>query len=285
MQTFLVFVLGAVSGRLLDAGYFLPTIITGVILQLLGIFMMSLSTKYWQLMLTQGVLVGAGGGIIFTPCMGVTATWFSKRRSFAMGIASTGNSFGGMVYPVIVRELIPKVGFAWTVRVIGFVNTGLLACIIVLMRPRLPPRPSDALIDFSAFRELPFSLFVIGVFFQVWNIYFTLYYVSSFGVEVLGLSFSKAAILLIIVNGIGVPARLVTAWAADKTGQLNLLVPLSWMFTIISWSWIAVHDIAGLYVFVCIYGLVVAALQCLFPPTVAALTSDLRVIGTRLGSK
>lgn len=180
VQNFLSFTIGAFSGRLLDAGYFLPTAFVGVVLQVLGIFMMSLSTKYWQLMLTQGVLCGIGGGLYFTPCMGVMATWFSKRRSFAMGVASTGNSVGGMIYPVIVRELLPKIGFAWTTRVLGFMNLGLLSLVLIFMKPRLPPRKSHALIDWSAFRELPFTLFCIGMYLQVWDIYYTLYYVSMF---------------------------------------------------------------------------------------------------------
>jgi predicted membrane-bound spermidine synthase len=110
--------------------------------------------------------------------MGVMATYFSKKRSFAMGVASTGNSAGGMIYPVIVRELLPKIGFAWTVRVLGFMNLALLSIVVTFMKPRLPPRKSDALIDWSAFRELPFSLYCIAMYLQVWDIYYTLYYVS-----------------------------------------------------------------------------------------------------------
>ncbi|KAK5175732.1 uncharacterized protein LTR77_000871 [Saxophila tyrrhenica] len=215
--------------------------------------------------------------------MGVMATWFSKKRSFAMGCASTGNAIGGMIYPVIVRELLPKVGFAWTVRVLGFMNLALLGLVLAFMRSRLPPRKSDALIDWSAFREVPFTFFVIGLYFMVWDVYFTLYYISSFGVEALGLPFEKATVLLIIINGIGVPARVVPGYVADRVGQLNLLVPISWCLTLVAWSWLAVESIAGLYVWICFYGLMAAALQCLFPPTVAALTSDLRVVGTRLG--
>ena len=178
VQSFLTFFIGAFSGRLLDAGYFLPTVIIGATLQVLGIFLMSICTEYWQLLLTQGFLNGIGGGILFTPCMGLVATYFSKNRSFALGIASTGNSAGGLIYPVIVRQLLPQIGFPWTVRVLGFVNLGLLALVIALMKPRLPPCKSSAIIDWSAFKELPYTLFVTGLFFQVWNIYFTLYYVS-----------------------------------------------------------------------------------------------------------
>lgn len=57
VQNFLTFVIGAFSGRLLDAGLFIPTLVAGAVMQLLGIFFMSLSTQYWQLMITQGIMV------------------------------------------------------------------------------------------------------------------------------------------------------------------------------------------------------------------------------------
>lgn len=94
IQVFLTFFIGAFSGRLLDAGLFVPTLFVGGILQLLGIFMTSLSTKWWQLLLSQGVLTGIGGGIFFCPSMGLIATYFSDRRALAVGIVSTGNSVG-----------------------------------------------------------------------------------------------------------------------------------------------------------------------------------------------
>jgi hypothetical protein len=94
IQVFLTFFIGAFSGRLLDAGLFVPTLFVGGVLQLLGIFMTSLSTKWWQLLLSQGVLTGIGGGIFFCPSMGLIATYFSDQRALAVGIVSTGNSVG-----------------------------------------------------------------------------------------------------------------------------------------------------------------------------------------------
>lgn len=94
IQVWLTFFIGAFSGRLLDAGLFVPTLFVGGILQVLGIFMMSLSTKWYQLFLSQGVLTGIGGGIFFCPSMGLIATYFSNRRALAVGLVSTGNSVG-----------------------------------------------------------------------------------------------------------------------------------------------------------------------------------------------
>lgn len=61
VQNFVTFFVGTFSGRLLDAGYFTPCFVVGSVIQVLGIFFMSLSTKYWQLMLTQGIMTGIGG--------------------------------------------------------------------------------------------------------------------------------------------------------------------------------------------------------------------------------
>jgi MFS family permease len=112
IQVWLTLTVGAFSGRLLDAGFFIPTFIVGMVIQVLGIFLMSISTQYWQLFLTQGVLSGIGAGIYFTPAISVVNTYFDKHRGLAVGLATTGNSAGGLVYPIIVRELIPKLGFA-----------------------------------------------------------------------------------------------------------------------------------------------------------------------------
>ena len=112
IQVLLSLVTGLVSGRLLDAGFFVPVFFVGIVVQLLGIFLMSISTKYWQLFLTQGVISGLGAGIYFTPAVSLVSTYFDKRRGLAVGLATAGNSAGGVVYPLIVRELIPKVGFA-----------------------------------------------------------------------------------------------------------------------------------------------------------------------------
>lgn len=178
IQVWLTFFISACSGRLLDAGLFLPTLFVGSVLQLVGIFLMSLSTQYWHLMLTQGVLTGLGGGIIFCPSIGLIATYFQDNRALAIGLTTLGNSVGGMIYPLIVRELLPEIGFPWTARVLGFVNLACLCLAMCFMRPRLPPRKSGPIVDWKAFKEPVFVLYASGLFFAMSSLYFTLYYVS-----------------------------------------------------------------------------------------------------------
>lgn len=178
VQLWLILFSSAVSGRALDAGLFIPTFFVGSVLQLIGIFMQSLCTNFWQLLLAQGFCTGLGSGIIFCPALGLVTTYFSKHRGIAISIVTTGNSLGGVIYPFMVRQLLPSIGFPWTVRVIGFINLACLSMALALMRPRLPPRKSGPLVEWQAFKELPYLCAVIGFTFVFGALFFVYYYVS-----------------------------------------------------------------------------------------------------------
>ena len=171
------FFMSLFSGRALDAGLFLPTFAVGAVIQLIGIFTTSVSTNFWQLLLSQGIATGIGMGIMFCPAMALCATYFSSHRGLAVAVVTTGNSTGGMIYPIIVTHLLPKLGYGWTVRVLGFINLGCYAIVLAFMRPRLPPRMSGPLIEWSAFRDAPYVLYMGGTFCGMWALYFTVYYV------------------------------------------------------------------------------------------------------------
>jgi predicted MFS family arabinose efflux permease len=47
------------------------------------------------------------------------------------------------------------------------------------LRPRLPPRKAGPLVEFSAFKELPYTLFLVASFLNFWGLFFGFYYVSD----------------------------------------------------------------------------------------------------------
>lgn len=179
VQLFLLYFIGTFSGRALDGGYYRTVLICGSILQILAVFMTSISSRYWQLFLAQGICKGLGDGLIFCPTIALVATYFSKGRALAMACAASGGATGGIIFPLIAQQLLPRVGFGWTVRVMGIVILFNSAIAISLARIRLPPRKAGPLVEWSAIKERPYALFCVAMFFNVWALFFAYFYVRS----------------------------------------------------------------------------------------------------------
>ena len=199
VQVFLSFSIGTFSGRATDAGLARPLVFIGSLLLVVGTFMTSLATTYWQIFLAQGLCVGVSFGAIWLPSIAIISTYFSRNRTLAVTCAAAGSSTGGMIFPAMIQYLIPKIGnttpanvmggkksgsnvtgFPWAVRCVAFV---LLLCAIVfnaILRTRLPPRKSGPLIEWSAFKEPPYILFIVGVSLLYWSLLFAFFYVRGF---------------------------------------------------------------------------------------------------------
>ena len=46
--------------------------------------------RFHEIFLAQGVGVGLGAGLIYTPSVAIQAHYWTKRRAFAMGLVITG---------------------------------------------------------------------------------------------------------------------------------------------------------------------------------------------------
>lgn len=284
IQLWMVFFVGTWSGRALDAGLFAPTYLLGAALQIIGIFMTSISHTFWQLLLSQGVCTGLGSGIFFTPAMGLVTTYFTTNRGIAIAIMSTGGSIGGAIYSVIVRQLLPNIGFGWTIRVLGFVNLVSLSLAFAFLKPRLPPRRSGPIVEWSAFKEVPYLCVVAGMSLVFGGLFFSYYYIASFSRTIIGMSYSDSLTMLIVFNAGAIPVRLLTGYIADRyLGPLNAMVPLIFINSLFAFVWISIDSRTGMYAFATFYGFSGGAFQCLFPTTVTSLNSDLSKNGVRLG--
>lgn len=164
IQIFFLFFIGTFSGRLADAGYFRAVFTLGSLMTWGGIFATSCSTQYWQFLLAQGVCMGIGNGCLFCPSLAVVSTYFHKRRAIALGITASGSVTGGLVFLSMVRELLPRIGFAWTLRCIGLLQVVLLVGANVTLKPRIPPRRGGQIIDWPAFKELEYTFYACGAF-------------------------------------------------------------------------------------------------------------------------
>lgn len=112
VQVFFLFSIATFSGRASDAGFFKAVWGIGALLVLIGNFMASLSSIYWQLFLSQGLCLGIGSGLMFRPMLSLILTYFSKQRSLAVGVTAAGSSTGGLIYLAVVNQLLPRIRFS-----------------------------------------------------------------------------------------------------------------------------------------------------------------------------
>ena len=163
LQGALLLLVGVVSGPLFDKGYFKPTLTAASVGLVFALMMLSLATRYYQIMLTQGVLCGICSGMLYIPSVALVPVYFKHRRGLALGLATGGGSIGGVLYPIIFRRLLVEIGFAWSVRVMGFIAFVTLGIAVMLSKP-IGARTRRQLIDAGAFREWPYTVFLVSAF-------------------------------------------------------------------------------------------------------------------------
>ncbi|KAI1376885.1 MFS general substrate transporter [Hypoxylon crocopeplum] len=284
VQVFLLACIGMFSGRLFDAGYFRSLIAIGSVLQLLAVFLASISSQYWQLFLAQGVCGGLGAGILYCPIIACVATYFSKKRALAIALVTSGGATGGTIFPVIAQQLSGKVGFPWTMRVMGFVVLFNAAIMVTFARTRLPPRPRGPLVEWAAFKELPYAFYTAGAFCLLWSVYLIYNYINHYGRTVLGMDASTSLNTLFIANAVGIPGRIIPALVSDAyLGPFRTLIPLTIGSGVLYFGWIGVQDPTSLYVFAVICGIVNGGVQTIAMAGLPTLTSDLSKVGARSG--
>lgn len=99
-QCFIILAPSVIVGRLLDADHSSALIITGSVLVTLGMFMLSVSNggggynegNVGLIWLTQGFVTALGMACFFVTSSQVVATWFKKKKGFAIGIVASGAS-------------------------------------------------------------------------------------------------------------------------------------------------------------------------------------------------
>lgn len=94
VQGFLLVVVGVVTGPLYDMGYLHALVYLGTFFIVFGLMMASLSTQYYQVLLSLGICVGLGSGCLFVPSVAIVSTYFSTKRAAATGLTAAGGSLG-----------------------------------------------------------------------------------------------------------------------------------------------------------------------------------------------
>jgi MFS family permease len=259
-------------------------IVAGTFFTVFGLMMTSLSTEYYQLFLAQGVCVGLGGGLLFLPSVAIVSTYFSTKRGIATGITAAGGSIGSVLYPIIFRKLQPKIGFAWTTRVIAFIALATLSVSIVIIKSRIPPpKKARAMLDINAVKSVPFVLFSIAMFLGFAGLYIPIFYIIVYAQRHANVESDMSFYLLSILNAASVFGRILPGILADKFGAMNTLCVVTVLAGAFAYAWIAIDNLAGLIVFGIIYGFLSGAVVSLPPQVLVRLVPNMQLVGTWMG--
>ena len=93
-EVFLLNVVGFLTGPLFDLGYHDALLFSSSGIVVFAVMMLSLSTKFYQIFLSQGICLGVGSGILNVPSLALVAGSFTTKRPLAVTLVTAGSAIG-----------------------------------------------------------------------------------------------------------------------------------------------------------------------------------------------
>ncbi|KAG1741424.1 MFS general substrate transporter [Suillus paluster] len=281
-QYALVYLPALVTGRLFDLGYFKIPCFACSCAIVVCTFLIAECTQYWQFFLVQGLVFGICCGIMVGPALVVVSHWFYKKRGLALSLTAIGASCGSTMFPVMAQNLIPLIGFKWTVRVFGFILIATLGVSNTLLKRRLPPaNVRGGLFNLEVFRNTAYSIFCISGIMVFLGLYTELTYISVSAVA-MGVSKDYSFYILAIANASSIFGRLTAGLIGDKVGALNTMAAFTAVAGIVTFTWPFAKNETQLIVISSIYGFSTGGYVSLFT-VVAVAMGEIEDSGRRVG--
>ncbi|ORY71033.1 major facilitator superfamily domain-containing protein [Pseudomassariella vexata] len=283
VQGFLLNLVGFISGPIYDMGHIKPLIYGGGLLNVLGLVATSFASQYAWAFLSLGVCVGLGSGLLYVPSVAIVATYFTTKRPLATGISATGSSIGGVLYPVLFRVLVDRVGFSWACRSFAFINGGLLITCCLLIAPRVVPFSKRRIFATGALRDFPFLLFSTALFLLWLGVDVPFFFLPSFIQERLNSSAELGDYLLSAMSASSLFGRVLLGLVASNITPLGVWQASIGASCVLLFCWATIGNLPGIVAFVIFYGFFTGGVISLVSPVLLVISPDLSIVGSRLG--
>ncbi|RYP69488.1 hypothetical protein DL770_008218 [Monosporascus sp. CRB-9-2] len=287
LTVFFIMGMGPIIGQLYDRFGPRYLMLGGTFLHVFGLMMASISKQYYQLLLSQGICSDLGASAVFQCSLNALHGWFSKRRGAAFGIAGTGSSVGGVVFPIMTSRLIRRAGFGWAMRTCAFLILALLVVANLTVAARHPPRPRDGPSGHGAalakpFREFNFVLVVLGLFLFTFGMITPVNYIAAQAVSA-GVDATVVEYLVAILNAGSLFGRLMSGFLGDKIGRYNIFVVVCYVTGILNLAlWIPASTTGAFAAYAALFGFFSGAYVSLLAVLVVQI-SPLEEAGFRTG--
>ncbi|KAJ5103041.1 hypothetical protein N7532_003570 [Penicillium argentinense] len=217
----------------------------------------SFSTNITHLVLSQGIGFGVGGCIAYSPSILFMPEWFDKKRGLAFGIVWAGSGLSGILFPIVLENLLRRFGFRMTLRILSALLFVLPLPFLYFHKSRVPVSSGVAQRRLNT-RFLFNRVFVI---YQLVNIFEALgfflpgIYLPTFA-HSLGVSNFLASLTVTVLNVASIFGSISMGFLSDRYHALTC-ISISTVGTVLSvfLLWGFSSHIAILLVFCFAYGI------------------------------
>ncbi len=256
---------GVIVGRLIDRlGALVPILLAAICIGS-GFYLAALSTTIWQLAAINGLLIGFGASATFGPLMADVSQWFSKRRGTAIAICASGNYLAGVVWPMVMQQLLTIGDWRQAYMIIGVSCTGLMLPLSLFLIKRAPTEQDQEAAATAAGREprryrsplppwgvqsvLVFAGLACCVAMSMPQVHIVAYCVDlNFGV-------ARGAEMLSLMLATGVISRLASGLIADRIGGVRTLLLGTYLQCLTLILYLPFDGLVSLYIVSAMFGL------------------------------
>ena len=238
-------------GRWLDRHGFFRIALAGAVATGAGLLMAGAATGMWQLYCSYGLLIGGvGQAVFFGPLAAATSLWFERHRALAISIAASGQSFGGLIAPPLLRYGADQIGWREVLQMYGlFAAATLTIGSFAFLRKPSSRQPSGTVnasnrglvpAGDQPVRQRNFRFLAAALMLSNFANFVVMGHVTAFGEE-MGMASVEAAGILAVLLGTTLVSRLGWGYLVRRFSEFGILVSV----TFVHMSGIALLALAG----------------------------------------
>lgn len=235
-----------------------PTMFCGVILETASLLLASIATQIWQLFLTQGVLFGAGLGLLFIPTAAVVPQWFTTKRSLASGISLSGAGLGGAVYSLVAAAIIQNLSLEYAFRILAILAFVVNTTCTWLIRDRSTNGgPKQKVFDGSFLKRYEYLLLLGFSGFTMLGYFVLIFSLANYAMKI-GLQASQGALISALFNFGQAIGRPLIGYFSDTVGRMNMAGTMTFAAGVLCLAVWTTSNTYGVLIFFAISGGLVA---------------------------
>ncbi|KAL8802106.1 MAG: hypothetical protein Q9182_004050 [Xanthomendoza sp. 2 TL-2023] len=203
-----------------------PIAVVGHSLLLIGLISASFANRISELIITQGIIYGVGGALLYTILLIYLDQWFIARKGLAYGVLWAGTGLGGAAVPLIFNWSLERYGFRTSLRMWAVVVFIFLTPLVILIKPRLPlPEKGEIRpLNLRFLRQKLFWVLQLGNIIEGLGYFVPSIYLLTFGSTHLHLRPIPATLVISVLNLSSVAGTILIGYLIDHLAPSSVIL-------------------------------------------------------------